>query len=263
MVNHYRRLLAPLAVALICGQPVKAQFHQSPVLKKFVQELRGVGPGGIPVAVPDGVRTFPNGTVADHYSLDINQFTDTLHPDLGGPTTLWGYNPRNALGEAGIPAQKHLGGIIVAKRGRPIQLTFHNNLPNSHLLPVDTIIMGADGAQNRTSTHLHGGFVPWISDGGPYAYWDPQGGKGVSFLNNQVLRPGESVPNDEAEVYYPNDQSARLMWYHDHAIGITRLNAYAGVATAYVVRDSFESKLVRDYGLPKLVPFHFRWVGRS
>jgi spore coat protein A len=114
--------------------------------------------------------------------------------------------------------------------------------------------MGADGAQNRTSIHLHGGLVPWTSDGGPFAFWDPQGDKGISFLNNVVLRPGETVPDNEAEYYYPNDQSARLVWYHDHAIGITRLNAYAGIASAYVIRDDFEVKvLVNRLNLPDFV----------
>ena len=57
---------------------------------------------------------------------------------------------------------------------------------------------------------------------------------GDSFLNN-VLNPG-ALPN-QAEYYYPNDQSARFMWYHDHAWGITRTNAYAGIASGYVLVD--------------------------
>jgi spore coat protein A len=217
-----------------------------------VQELRGVGPTGIPVAVPDGTRKY-KGASADHYTIDINQYTDQLHPDLP-PTTLWGYNPANALGVTGTPTQRHLGGIIVAHRGKPVQITFRNNLPTQHILPVDVSLMGADGAQNRTTTHLHGGFVPWISDGGPFSYWDGQGDKGVSFLNNQVLRSGETVPANEAEYYYPNDQSARMLWYHDHAIGITRLNAYAGIASAYIIRDDYEEKvLVKKMGLPDFI----------
>ena len=87
--------------------------------------------------------------------------------------------------------------------------------------------MGAEGQDNRADVHLHGGFVPWISDGGPHAWWDPDGHKGPSFVNNQVLRPGQDVPADEAEYYYPNNQGARLEWYHDHSIGTTRVNAYA------------------------------------
>src|SRR5438445_318048 len=50
------------------------------------------------------------------------------------------------------------------------------------------------------------------------------------------------------------DQSARLMWYHDHAMGITRLNAYIGLASAYVVRDSFEQNLIDTFAIPGSVP---------
>ena len=100
----------------------------------------------------------------------------------------------------------------------------------------------------RTSTHLHGGFVPWISDGVPFAFWDPTGQRGPSFAGNSVLNPGAA--SNEAEYYYPNQQSARLMWYHDHAIGTTRLNAYAGIASAYVIYDDYELGLVAMAGLP-------------
>lgn len=241
------------ATQALTGRSSQFALFQSPALDKFVEILRGVGPGAIPVAVPDGVRKYGKFVTADHYTIDINEFTDTLHVDLS-PTTLWGFNPRNALGVTGVPEQKHLGGIIVTQRDRPVQITFRNNLPNRHILPVDMTIMGAEGAQNRTSVHLHGGLVPWLTDGGPFAWWDPQGGKGVSFLNNQVLRPGENVPANEAEYYYPNGHSARFVWYHDHAIGITRLNAYAGVASAYIIRDAFEEKiLVKLLGLPNFI----------
>jgi spore coat protein A len=94
--------------------------------------------------------------------------------------------------------------------------------------------------------HLHGGFVPWTSDGGPFAWWDPSGNRGPSFLN--VLNP--SLASNEAEYYYPNNQGARLVWYHDHAVGITRINAYAGIASAYVITDDYEDVLIRDNHLP-------------
>lgn len=245
--------------SLVAVTPPPPTWQSSPVLTKFMTELRM--PGEIPVALPDGTRTFTGSRlVANHYTIDINEFKDQLHPSLP-PTTLWGYNPTRALG-VGVGAtvpQKHLGGIIIAQKGVPTQITFRNNLPNTHILPVDTSIQGSDPtvAQNRTATHLHGGLVPWISDGGPFNFWDPQGGKGVSFVSNGVLRPLEaiagSIPVNEAEYYYPNNQSARMMWYHDHAMGITRLNAYAGVASAYLIRDTFEAALVRDFGLPKFV----------
>jgi spore coat protein A, manganese oxidase len=102
-------------------------------------------------------------------------------------------------------------------------------------------------AQNRAVVHLHGGFTPWLTDGGPFAWFAPGGTHGESFLNNEVLNP-DAAPN-EAEYYYTNDQSARMLWYHDHAMGTTRTNAYAGLASAYIIRDAFESDL-RNLGLP-------------
>jgi spore coat protein A, manganese oxidase len=208
--------------------------------------LRGVGPGGIPVAAPDPFLAPVTGVT--HYTINIGEFTDQLHPTLG-PTTLWGYNPAVALG-GGVQPQKHLGGIIVAQKGVPIQLTFNNNLPGSHIIPVDTSIEGANLAPNRTAVHLHGGLVPWISDGGPHDWFAPDGSHGLSFLNNQVLNPG-AAPNS-AEYFYPMNQSARFVWYHDHAWGITRINAYAGIATALLIRDGFESNL-KNQGLPDYI----------
>ena len=228
-------------------------FYQSTGLQKFVQPLRGIGPGGIPVAAPDAFPAPVTGVT--HYSLTITPFKDKLHPHLD-PTKLWGYNPTVPLG-GGAQSQRHLGGIIVAQRGEPIQVTFTNQLPPKHILPVDTSADFPDAQrhQNATTTHLHGGLVPWISDGGPFTWFTPDGEYGPSVhsaagniykLLNPHLRPGQ------AEYYYPNDQSARLAWYHDHANSLTRLNAYAGIASAYIIRDRFEAHL-RNLGLPDFV----------
>ncbi len=228
-------------------------FYQSTGLRKFAQPLRGVGPGGIPVAAPDAFPAPVTGVT--HYSLSIAQFRDQLHPHLG-PTKLWGYNPAVPLG-GGAQPQRHLGGIIVAQRGVPIQITFTNKLPPKHILPVDTSANFPDAHkhQNAATTHLHGGFTPWISDGGPFTWFTPDGQYGPSVhsaegniykLLNPRLQPGQ------AEYYYPNNQSARMAWYHDHAHDLTRLNAYAGIASAYLIRDNFEANL-RNRGLPDFV----------
>ncbi len=84
---------------------------------------------------------------------------------------------------------------------------------------------------------------------GPTAGGTRWAAQGEGFLNNQVLRPGQRVPANEAEYYYPNDQGSRLVWYHDHALGITRLNAYSGIASAYVIYDDYELGLA-SAGLP-------------
>ena len=87
---------------------------------------------------------------------------------------------------------------------------------------------------NRATLHLHGGITPWISDGTPHQWitpapWTgpnaPSYPKGVSVSNvPDMPDPGEGAMT----FFYTNQQSARLMFYHDHAWGITRLNVYAG-----------------------------------
>jgi FtsP/CotA-like multicopper oxidase with cupredoxin domain len=78
----------------------------------------------------------------------------------------------------------------------------------------------------------------------------PYGRHGLSFLNSKVLNPF-TLPGG-AQYYYPMNQSARFLWYHDHAYGITRLNAYAGLATGCLIRDTFEHGLI-ERGLPDYI----------
>jgi spore coat protein A len=96
-------------------------------------------------------------TGVTHYSLTIAQLADQLHPALG-LTTLWGYNPAVALG-GGAQPQRHLGGIIVAQRGVPIQITFTNALPPKHILPVDTSANFPDAQQRVADARCRAGFA--------------------------------------------------------------------------------------------------------
>jgi len=207
-------------------------------LDKFIIPLPGLGPSGIPVAVPD-TTSIPG---VDVYRMESAQFTHSFHPNLP-PSKVWGYADATVS-----PNHGYLGGVIVARTGRPVKLIMQNKLPPVHPLPVDKTLPGAEPSQaeNRETVHLHGGFVPWLYDGGPFSWFAPNGDAGVSCLNQ--TRAGT------AEYFYPNDQSARLVWYHDHAIGITRLNAYAGLASAYVLRDDFEDSLVGKFVPTREVP---------
>jgi spore coat protein A len=240
-------VLAGAGIALYGGLGKKAAWawYQSQPVPLWQTAFRGVGPGGIPVAAPDGLAGV-NG--ATHYSIGISDFSDQVHPTLGA-TTFWGYHPAYTLGGAGQP-QKHLGGIIVAQQGMPIQLTFTNTLPATPIIPVDDTIEGANLGHNRTAVHLHGGLVPWVSDGGPHAWFTNGSAKGLSYVDPGIS-PAPLEPN-EAEYYYPMNQSARFLWYHDHAWGITRVNAYAGIASGLLVRDAFENNL-KNAGLPEYI----------
>jgi spore coat protein A, manganese oxidase len=215
------------AAALLALRTSRAYaFAQSPGLAKFPAGWLAPGLGAIPftTGVPDPL--FNGAKLVD---LVASQYTQQLHPALPKPTTLWGY------AEAATGNFKHLGPIIVAQRNVPVRLRMRNNLPPTHIIPVDTTIPGALDAQNRMAIHLHGGLVPWISDGGPFDWFTPSGATGASFMNNVFVPGGE--PAGVANYFYPNAQSGRLMWYHDHAFGITRINAYAGLASGYVIRD--------------------------
>ena len=242
--RQFFKTSAGAAAMLALRSRAYAFYQTKPIIPLFGTNLRGIGTIG--VAAPD-----PNPapvTGVTHYTMSIDQFQDPgVVPQLG-PTTLRGFNPTRLLAGQN---NRHLGGIIVAQSGHPIQLTFRNNLPpGMHIIPNDRTIMGAELPANRTCVHFHGGSVPWISDGGPYAYWDPAGNRGPSFLNNQVLNPGAAA--NEAEYYYPLGQSSRFGWYHDHVFGMTRMNAYAGIASALIIRDTFEGGL-RNLGLPNFI----------
>jgi spore coat protein A, manganese oxidase len=231
-------------------------FAQSPTnIRKFVTTLPGLGPAGannigqyLPLATKT-TQTFA-GLSTDVYKLATTKFSELMHPDLPGKTHFLGYTDLATFD------QKYLAGVIVAKRGTPVLFNITNQLPNKALIPIDpTVMAGPNGLMvgdlplNRIATHVHGGFTPWFSDGTPFQWFDPKGLTGASFMNV----PGTTPPTGTATYYYPMDQSARLLWYHDHAMGITRTNAYSGIATALVLIDDFEISLVSSGLLPDLV----------
>ncbi|MCJ7551347.1 MAG: multicopper oxidase domain-containing protein, partial [Anaerolineae bacterium] len=117
---------------------------------------------------------------------------------------------------------------------------------------------------NRATLHLHGGITPWISDGTPHQWITPASQttpwpEGVS-VGNVPDMAGPNVPlgvpdcsakTDGCQTfYYTNQQSARLMFYHDHAWGITRLNVYAGEAAGYLISDPTEQALLASGTIP-------------
>ena len=227
-------------------------FAQSPILKKFVDSLPGLTVAGannlgqyLTVLNPD-TATFPG---SDYYRVVAAQYTQKVHTSLPA-TTFWGYAQDGGTGDQ---AHKYLGGVIVATANRPVRLTMRNNLPSTTIVPVDATVPNANGipgyatGHNRMSVHLHGGFPPWVSDGTPFQDFDPSGGYGPSA----GFPPDMPAPAPGSYSYYwTNQQIAKFMWYHDHAMGITRLNAYAGLATGYVLTDSIEQNLISLGFLP-------------
>src|SRR5665811_1761105 len=101
-------------------------------------------------------------------------------------------------------------------------------------------------AENRATLHLHGGITPWISDGTPHQWVTPAGENTAYPAGASVSNvPDMPDPGPGAETFfYTNQQSARLMFYHDHSWGITRLNVYAGEAAGYLLTDPMEQSLI-------------------
>lgn len=190
--------------------------------------------------VPDTV-THPGFDYYDVHMGEVRQDLGLRDPQTGQPllTTVWGYG---AAGEA----PSYPGPTFLARQGRPARVRWQNALPRTHLLPVDTSVHCGPAKHGheshcrplvRTVVHLHGGHVPDHSDGYPEAWFTP----GFEEIG----------PHWSREVYdYPNDQEAATLWYHDHAMGITRLNVYAGLAGFYLLTDATEERLVRERALP-------------
>ncbi len=108
---------------------------------------------------------------------------------------------------------------------------------------------------NRATLHLHGGITPWISDGTPHQWITPDTEttnwpQGVSVGNVPDMNVCEAADDGCQTFYYTNQQSARLMFYHDHAWGITRLNVYAGEAAGYLISDDTEKALIASGTIP-------------
>jgi len=245
-------------------------------------------------------------TVSKHFAL-VN--VTGFDPVTGDEITELVKYPDGAQVYA-VDEPHYLGPLLLAERDAPIRIKFTNFLPTGAggnlFIPVDETVMGAGMgpkdqmgmdcdpmmampgmecqkyAQNRATLHLHGGFIPWISDGTPHQWTTPAGEdtqypKGVSveyvpdmwFDGNDVVPGTEGVtttppasnptatnnPGDGSlTFYYNNQQSARLMFYHDHAYGITRLNVYAGEAAGYLLTDKVEQDLIDGTNLSGVNP---------
>jgi spore coat protein A len=215
----------------------------------------------------------PMNTIIDNgsqFTISMQEFLANVMPTgfvpatgTYGGTWVWGYLPGTG---APTGAQgTYIGPVIVATRGTPTNVRYLNNLgvgSNTNLVSwvnatdqtlhwADPLNGGANScAMNVTAgqppsaacaghytgpipavTHLHGGEVPALMDGGPDAWFTSDGTyHGPGYYTSDGGGNG-------ATYEYPNTQEAAMIWFHDHALGITRLNVYAGLAGAYVITD--------------------------
>jgi spore coat protein A, manganese oxidase len=177
-----------------------------------------VDPLPIPeIAQPLGTRPSPTDPKLNipFYRMQAQSVVSKVHRDLQ-PTKFWGFGPSSP------------GPTFETRAGEPLLVEWVNALPHEHFLPVDHTIHGAetDNPAVRTVVHLHGAKTRAESDGYPEDW---------------------IVPGKSSLYHYPNQQDAAMLWYHDHALGINRLNVYAGLLGTFFIRDSVEDAL----NLPK------------
>ncbi|HEX5191887.1 MAG TPA: multicopper oxidase domain-containing protein [Solirubrobacteraceae bacterium] len=208
-------------------------------------------------AIPDR-SVYPG---ADYYEITMRQGSWRFHRDLGR-SPVWGYwaaNPHDPHTSIGMG---YLGPTIDVTKDRPTVIKYRNELPTTHMFQfvVDLI---KTGNPQLTPTppppykpppplpphvnvwnvvHQHGGFTAPQSDGMPKQSFSPDGVHAESYATLDPTR----VKRNEAIYAYTNHERASTLWYHDHGMGITSLNVYAGLAGLYLVRDPDNRRL----GLP-------------
>jgi FtsP/CotA-like multicopper oxidase with cupredoxin domain len=215
-----------------------------------------------PIMMPDGV-TQALGVDDPHYLGP----TIVASKDKAVRIVFYNLLPTGADGDLFLPTDTSLmgSGDTPNAMGAPVDagtVTDEVRNPMCTEKGMDPAMRAMCFTENRATLHLHGGVTPWISDGTPHQWITPANEstpwpQGVAVANVPDMvgatRPA-GVPdctaaNDGCQTfYYTNEQSARLMFYHDHAWGITRLNVYAGEAAGYVLTDAAEQKLIGTGG---------------
>jgi spore coat protein A len=213
----------------------------------------------------------------DLYKIAVRQFSQRILSPPHPETTVWSY------GSVDHPGTVAEGGTfnypaftIEASHNRKVTVEWINDLVDAngnylpHLLPIDQTLHWANppgGMKDRDHrgfdpapytgpvpivTHVHGAHTTEDSDGYAEAWWLPNANnipKGYAETGTfyDYFRRTYKTKWDPgtASFNYPNDQPATTLWYHDHALGMTRANVYAGPAGFWLLRGG-------DYDLPNL-----------
>ena len=256
---------APVALAQIPGgtlDPGLVPKFQTPLL--------------VPPVMPRAdTITRPGGKPVDYYEISMRQFAQQILPAGLPATTVWGYGGVAAQSNRGLLVHNAPSLTIEAMWNRPVRVKWINELVDGnrnflpHLLPVDPTLHWANppgGTDDRDSrptftgtpgrytgpvpivTHVHGAVgVADDSDGYAEAWYLPAAsdipadyateGTWYGFFADKAGRAyGVEWGPGFATFQYPNENRASTIWYHDHALGMTRLNVYAGPAGFYIVR---------------------------
>jgi FtsP/CotA-like multicopper oxidase with cupredoxin domain len=243
----------------------------------------------IPPAMPRTakIRSPGGNKQIDYYEIAARQFSQQILPPGLPPTTVWGYGSVNHPGTFNYPSF-----TIEAKWEAPVRVKWINDLKNPltgaylpHLLAVDQTLHWANPPgprDERTTnptpytgpvpivTHVHGAHTTDESDGYAEAWFLPNAsnvpagyfreGTFYNHFRTQFFAKYGVVWESGTSVFqYPNEQDASTLWFHDHTLGMTRLNVYAGPAGFYLLRggpgDSvFDSRNGRPATLPGPAP---------
>jgi spore coat protein A len=220
-----------------------------------------------PPAMPPS-KVLNNG---DLYKIAVRQFNQRVLSPPHPETTVWGYGSVDYPGTAAQGGTFNYPAFTVeANWNRKVQIEWRNELVDHngdylpHLLPVDQTLHwanppgGRHGRDSRSKfkatpgpytgpvpivTHVHGAHTGEDSDGYAEAWYLPDAANipngyahSGTFFDYFNRKYRHSWDTGTANFTYPNDQRATTLWYHDHTLGMTRLNVYAGPAGFYLIR---------------------------
>lgn len=246
---------APSRTAALPLDPLSIPKYQRPMV--------------IPPAMPRSDEiTGPHGELIDYYEIAVRQFAQEILPAPLPQTTVWGYGSLTTPGTFNYPSF-----TIEAHVGKPVRVKWVNQLVDGsgnylpHLLPVDptlhwanppgpmpdmrptfTVTPGAYTGPVPMVVHVHGAHAGEESDGYAEAWWLPNannldpayfkvGSKYEYFRAIAEAKYGQAWGPGFAVFQYQNEQRGGTVWYHDHTLGMTRVNVYAGPAGFYLLRD--------------------------
>jgi FtsP/CotA-like multicopper oxidase with cupredoxin domain len=241
-----------------------------PAVPKYVTPML------IPPVMPKaGTIKLKNGKNADYYEISMKQFSQQILPVGLNATTVWGYGAVTSASKSGLLIHNAPSLTIEAQAGRPVRIKWINDLKDAngnflpHLLPVDQTLHwanppgGTGGRDKRPTftatpasytgpvpivTHVHGAVgVGDESDGYAEAWYLPaannipagyatEGTWYNFFAGKAATNFGATWDRGFAIHQYPNLDRASANWYHDHTLGMTRVNVYAGPAGFYIIR---------------------------
>jgi len=244
-------VFAASPVAAADGREVPPGTLDPTTIPKWVNQITGPPPVYVPTPVLDG----QGNVVRYDYLVKMETKTQQVLPAGFPETPVWGYGgeAKDALTGEGLGfVLNSPGPTFEATRGIPNQVTWENDIAVPSMFCVDPTIHWANptgmadpetpftacppgyaDAQAPTPLvpHLHGGEVPSTSDGGPEAWFTYNGLQGTGYSS----LPGAA--GNQAIYDYPDTQQPTTLWYHDHALGMTRLNVMSGLAGFYLLRD--------------------------